>query len=239
MWKWQLFPHLTKPLFAYLVPNGWHINTEGQIKDHIVLFFAIAWRALFSKLIRSRRKNKAQWTFTLTTKLSPYLIECPGLCSTTLGHKASAIRKSRHLTQNLFLGDWKGVKRRDEKAELEGLEDKLGVTVFMPGVHCVQYDSCSQIAWDTLTKRNRRHQCRWVRALATESNESSFTHIAFPDASVMCRSVSSPYFLQTRQAILLFPPLFPSYINALCCHSSLFFFLNSSFLKSKSHWARN
>jgi hypothetical protein len=30
------------------------------------------------------------------------------------------------LAQNLFLGNRKGVKKRDEKAELEGLEDKLG-----------------------------------------------------------------------------------------------------------------
>ena len=89
--KVTTFPLLTKSLFAHSVPNGSYINTEGQIKDCIVLFFAIAWRALFSKLIRSGRKNKAQWTFTLTTKHSPYLIECPGLCSTTLGHKAYAI----------------------------------------------------------------------------------------------------------------------------------------------------
>lgn len=88
---------------------------------------------------------------------------------------------------------------------------------------------------ETHWQRSRRHQCRWVRALATESNESSFTHIAFPDAPVLCRSGSSPYFLQTRLAILLFPPLFPTYINALCCHSSLFFFFFTVHFWNQSH----
>lgn len=81
-------------------------------------------------LIKSGGKNKGQWTFILTTKHSLYPTECLGLCSTTPGLKAFAIRKSkdawlRVYPEGIVLGvHWQGVTRGNEK-ELEGSEDKL------------------------------------------------------------------------------------------------------------------
>lgn len=83
-------------------------------------------------LIRSGGKNKAQWTFILIIKHSRYPKECPGLCTTSFGLKASAIKKVKTLGSaytpgglNSVLGaHWKGIERRDEEAELEGPEER-------------------------------------------------------------------------------------------------------------------
>ena len=63
------------------------------------------------------------------------------------------------MAQNLFLGARKGIKKRDEKAELGGLEDQLGEQFL-----CLESSADNMIlALKCLRhtdKEDRHHQCR-------------------------------------------------------------------------------
>lgn len=165
-------------------------------------------------LIKSRGNNKGQWTFFLTTKHSLYPTECLGPCSTTPGLKAFAIRKSKDTWLRVYP---EGIEQHPRsslersckgqwKRRIRGPRGQIEVIVFMPAVHFIQYDSCSQIAWGILRGADA------TRAFMTDSGKSHFAHRVFPNASVLCWFLSFLYFLQTRLVFLVFPS-FSIYTN--------------------------